>query len=92
MAHKKAGGSSKNGRDSRSKRRGIKVFGGQIVKPGNIIVRQKGTQYFPGQGVKMGRDYTIYAIEAGTIQYRERRFSKYDGRIFRETVVDVVNA
>jgi len=73
MAHKKAGGSSKNGRDSRGKRLGVKIFGGQKVVAGNIIVRQRGTTFHPGDNVGLGRDYTLFALEDGIVQFRERR-------------------
>jgi large subunit ribosomal protein L27 len=69
MAHKKAGGSSKNGRDSESKRLGIKRFGGEQVLAGNIIVRQRGTQYHPGPNVGVGRDHTLYATSAGRVDF-----------------------
>ena len=69
MAHKKAGGSSRNGRDSQSKRLGVKVYGGQAVIPGNIIVRQRGTQFHPGSPVGIGRDHTIFATAAGTVKF-----------------------
>lgn len=69
MAHKKSGGSTSNGRDSNPKMRGIKKYGGEHVIPGNIIVRQKGTKFFAGKGVKMGRDYTLYAVEEGKVQF-----------------------
>ena len=69
MAHKKGQGSSRNGRDSRGQRRGIKIYGGQAVIPGNIIVRQVGTKIHPGTGVGMGRDYTIYATVPGVVQF-----------------------
>ena len=69
MAHKKSGGSTSNGRDSNPKYRGVKKFGGQVVNVGDIIVRQKGTKFHPGQGVGMGRDYTIYAAVAGTVEF-----------------------
>ena len=67
MAHKKAGGSSRNGRDSQGQRRGVKVFGGERVRPGNIIVRQVGTKIHPGKNVGMGRDYTIFAMIDGVV-------------------------
>jgi large subunit ribosomal protein L27 len=67
MAHKKAGGSSRNGRDSQGQRRGVKVFGGETVRPGNIIVRQVGTRIHPGKNVGMGRDYTIFAMIDGVV-------------------------
>ena len=69
MAHKKAGGSSKNGRDSQGQRRGIKVYGGQAVKAGNILVRQLGTRIHPGDNVGMGKDYTLFAKIDGTVSY-----------------------
>ncbi len=72
MAHKKAGGSTKNGRDSESKRLGLKKSGGQQVIPGNIIVRQRGTQYHPGDNVGCGTDYTLFALAAGKVQFRRR--------------------
>ena len=72
MAHKKAGGSSRNGRDSAGRRLGIKKFGGQDVIPGNIIVRQRGTKVHPGKGVDMGLDHTIFAVETGKVLFREK--------------------
>jgi len=69
MAHKKAGGSSRNGRDSQSKRLGVKVFGGQRVNAGQILVRQRGTQVHPGANVGMGRDHTLFARIAGQVHY-----------------------
>jgi large subunit ribosomal protein L27 len=69
MAHKKAGGSSKNGRDSNAQRRGVKVFGGQKVQAGNIIVRQLGTKFHPGENVGMGKDYTLFAKIDGLVSY-----------------------
>lgn len=74
MASKKAGGSTKNGRDSQSKRLGVKRFGGETVKPGTIILRQRGTQFHIGNNVKMGRDHTIYSIIDGLVKFE--RFSK----------------
>src|ERR1700757_790095 len=69
MAHKKAGGSSRNGRDSAGRRLGVKKFGGEIVVPGNIIVRQRGTKYHPGEHVGMGRDHTIFAKVEGAVKF-----------------------
>ncbi|MDM8528584.1 50S ribosomal protein L27 [Anaerolineales bacterium HSG24] len=69
MAHKKGGGSSRNGRDSNSQRLGIKKFGGEYVIPGNIIVRQRGTQFRPGNNVGMGKDHTIYAMIEGQVKF-----------------------
>jgi large subunit ribosomal protein L27 len=72
MAHKKAGGSSRNGRDSQAKRLGVKVFGGERVNAGQILVRQRGTRVHPGENVGMGRDHTLYARIAGQVYYRVR--------------------
>ncbi|HEY0941685.1 MAG TPA: 50S ribosomal protein L27 [Steroidobacter sp.] len=72
MAHKKAGGSTKNGRDSESKRLGIKKFGGEKVIPGNILVRQRGTQFRAGDNVGVGTDYTLFAKAEGRVQFRKR--------------------
>ena len=69
MAHKKGGGSSRNGRDSKSKRLGIKKFGGEAVRSGNILVRQKGTKFYPGTNVGMGRDYTLFATADGFVKF-----------------------
>jgi large subunit ribosomal protein L27 len=69
MAHKKAGGSSRNGRDSESKRLGVKRYGGQVVKAGNILVRQRGTAFHAGEGVGVGRDHTLFALVEGTVQF-----------------------
>ncbi len=71
MAHKKAGGSSRNGRDSAGQRLGVKVFGGEAIAPGNIIVRQRGTQFHPGDNVAMGKDHTIFATREGHVQFRK---------------------
>ena len=69
MAHKKAGGSSRNGRDSKGQRRGVKVFGGETVRAGNIIIRQLGTRIHPGQNVGMGRDFTLFALIDGVVNF-----------------------
>ena len=71
MAHKKAGGSSRNGRDSAGRRLGVKLYGGQAAIPGNIIVRQRGTKFWPGQGVGMGKDHTIFATEEGAVKFHK---------------------
>ena len=71
MATKKAGGSSRNGRDSAGRRLGVKLYGGQAVIPGNIIVRQRGTTFFPGEGVGMGKDHTIFATVEGAVKFRK---------------------
>jgi large subunit ribosomal protein L27 len=72
MAHKKAGGSSRNGRDSAGQRLGVKLFGGEHAIPGNIIVRQRGTQWHPGHNVGMGTDHTLFALSEGRIEYRTK--------------------
>lgn len=69
MAHKKGLGSTKNGRDSKPKYRGVKIFGGQVVKAGNIIIRQKGTKFHPGKNVRLGRDFTIYSLISGRVLF-----------------------
>ena len=71
MAHKKAGGSSRNGRDSAGRRLGVKLYGGQAAIPGNIIVRQRGTTWFPGEGVGMGTDHTIFATTEGKVSFKK---------------------
>ncbi len=78
MAHKKGQGSSKNGRDSESKRLGLKLFGGQACQAGNIILRQRGTQHHPGANVGMGKDHTIFALVDGTVQF----VKKAEGRSY----------
>ena len=72
MAHKKAGGSSRNGRDSAGRRLGVKKFGGETVIPGNIIIRQRGTKVHPGVNVGMGKDHTLFATVAGTVEFRKK--------------------
>ncbi len=76
MAHKKAGGSSRNGRDSAGQRLGVKRFGGQVVKTGNILVRQRGTKIHPGVNVGMGRDYTLFAKMDGRVQFEKKGKNK----------------
>ena len=81
MASKKAAGSTKNGRDSQSKRLGVKRFGGQLVKAGTIIVRQRGTKFYPGQNVGLGRDFTIYSLVEGLV-----KFERYTKQKFKVSV------
>ncbi|MFZ4456137.1 MAG: 50S ribosomal protein L27 [Bacteroidales bacterium] len=76
MAHKKGAGSSKNGRESESKRLGVKIFGGQFAKAGNILVRQRGTQHHPGENVGLGKDHTLFALVEGTVVFRKKRDNK----------------
>lgn len=82
MAHKKGVGSSKNGRESHSKRLGVKIFGGEVVAAGNIIVRQRGTAHHPGENVGIGKDHTLFALTDGIVQFRRRR----DNRSFVSVV------
>jgi large subunit ribosomal protein L27 len=89
MAHTKSGGSTKLGRDSVSKRLGVKLQQGQKVAPGQIIIRQRGTKYLPGANVKRGADDTLYAAIAGIIRFSEKTKTKFDGRRRRATVVAV---
>ena len=76
MAHKKGGGSSENGRESASKRLGVKLFGGQAAIAGNIIVRQRGTKHYPGKNVGMGKDHTLYALCDGIVEFKKKREGK----------------
>ena len=87
MAHKKGQGSIKNGRDSNSKRLGVKRYGGQLVTAGSIIIRQRGTKFHPGENVGLGKDFTIYALKNGIV-----KFDKGGRRVNIEEVVEVVNA
>ncbi len=87
MAHKKAGGSSRNGRDSAGRRLGVKKFGGEIVVPGSIIVRQRGTKFHPGVRVGMGRDHTLFALEEGAVQFKKG----FGGRTFISVVAHPAN-
>lgn len=89
MSHKKAGGSTKNGRDSRSKRLGVKAFGGQEVLAGNILVRQTGSKIVAGTNVMEGKDFTLFATKTGIVRFTEKRVKKFDGRFFRNTIANV---
>ena len=82
MAHKKAGGSSRNGRDSAGRRLGVKKYGGEVVDSGNIIIRQRGTKWHPGNNVGLGKDHTIFAIAEGTVEFNHKR----DGRTYVSVV------
>jgi len=92
MSHKKAGGSTKNGRDSNAKRLGVKLFGGQKVVAGNILVRQKGNKFFAGENVGTGKDFTLFALKNGVVKFSEKRLKKYDGRVYRDKLVNIVPA
>lgn len=92
MAHKKAGGSTRNGRDSNSKRLGIKRYGGQKVLAGTIILRQRGTKILAGDNVGVGNDYTLFAKADGEVIYSEKAKKKYNGRSYKKTVASVKTA
>ncbi len=92
MAHKKAAGSAKNLRDSNSKYRGVKLFGGQTATAGNIIIRQKGDKFQLGKNVYKGADFTIHAAIDGVVTFRKKNITKYNGRVYLKTVVDVLPA
>jgi len=89
MSHTKAGGSTRNGRDSQSQRLGVKLFGGQVVKAGEIIVRQRGFKWHPGLGVKVAGDDSIYAAINGIVTYSQKRLTKFTGVRVRKTIVNV---
>ena len=90
MAHKKAGGTAKNLRDSNPKYLGIKLYAGEKATPGSIIVRQRGTNYVTGTNTKMGKDHTIFAINNGKVQFVNRRKPSYDGRLKTVKQVNVI--
>jgi len=90
MAHTKSGGSTKLGRDSESKRLGVKLSDGHIAIPGNIIIRQRGTRYLPGLGARLGKDDTIYAVTSGKVKFSTRKKINYDGNRRLVKVVSVV--
>ncbi len=89
MAHKKAGGSTSNGRDSNAKRRGVKRFGGQSVAAGEVLIRQKGFWFRPGRNVHIGKDWTIHADIDGTVSFSQKRLTKFNGRQERCTLVHI---
>jgi large subunit ribosomal protein L27 len=90
MAHKKGAGSSRNGRESESKRLGVKVFGGQYAKAGNIIVRQRGTRHHPGTGVGLGKDHTLFALQDGIVRFKKG--GKRPSMVYVEPVTNGVKA
>lgn len=92
MAHRKAGGSTQLGRDSISKRLGVKIFGDQKVKVGNIIVRQRGTKFHPGKNVKQGADDTLFAMADGLVKFTKKKMVKYSGKLETRQFVSVVPA
>ncbi len=90
MATKKSGGSTSLGRDSESKRLGVKLSDGQKAKAGAIIVRQRGSKYHPGKNVKMGKDDTLFATSSGTVEFKTKKLLKFDGRLKKSKIVNVV--
>ncbi|MFH0840660.1 MAG: 50S ribosomal protein L27 [bacterium] len=92
MAHKKAGGSSRLGRDSAGRRLGVKVNDGEELKSGSIIIRQRGTKYHPGKNVKVGRDDTLYAKTAGVVKFSTKKLTKFNGKLKTSKIVNVVPA
>lgn len=89
MAHKKAGGSTSLGRDSKSKRLGVKLSDGQKAKTGSIIIRQRGTKYHPGENVKKGKDDTLFSISNGTVKFKTKKLLKFNGKLMKNKIVNV---
>ena len=90
MAHKKGAGSSDNGRDSKSKRLGVKLFGGQTAIAGNILIRQKGTKYRCGENTYLGKDWTLHAAIDGVVKFSKKKITKFNGRVYLTTFAHVV--
>lgn len=90
MAHKKAQWSTNNGRDSQAKRLGVKIYGEQPAISGNIIVRQKGNNFWAGEGVAQGNDFTLFAIRDGVVKFSETKRKRFDGRVYKNVVVSVI--
>lgn len=89
MAHKKAGGSTQLGRDSAAQRLGVKIYGGQPAKPGQIIIRQRGSRYRAGEGVRMGTDDTLYAVKNGIVEFSKKKIKRFTGALKNATFVSV---
>jgi large subunit ribosomal protein L27 len=92
MAHKKAGGSTRNGRDSNAKRLGVKRFGGALVHAGEILVRQKGSKFRAGSGVSQGRDFTLFALQDGKVEFSEQAIKRFDGRTYKRNFINIMPA
>jgi large subunit ribosomal protein L27 len=90
MAHRKAGGSTQLGRDSISKRLGVKIFGGQMAEVSNIIIRQRGTKFHPGKNVKRGEDDTLFSLVSGIVQFQKKKVRDFTGKLVQRTFVSVV--
>jgi large subunit ribosomal protein L27 len=91
MAHRKAGGSTQLGRDSISKRRGVKIFGSEKINTGNIIIRQTGTKFHPGKNVARGADDTLYALTNGIVQFTKKKVKSFTGKLARRRFVNVIS-
>lgn len=89
MAHKKAGGSTQLGRDSEAQRLGVKIYGGQLARPGQIIIRQRGTKYRPGLNVRRGSDDTLYAVSMGIVRFARRQLRSFTGSLRQSTIVSI---
>ncbi len=92
MAHRKAGGSTSLGRDSRSQRLGVKLFGGQVAKPGNIVIRQRGTKFHPGENVMKGGDDTLVSLVTGIVSFKTKQVVSFTGKLAKRTFVNVLPA
>lgn len=90
MSHKNSAGSTSLGRDSEGKRLGVKLSDGQKAKIGNIIIRQRGTKYHPGENVKKGKDDTLFAVASGTVKFRTKKLLKFNGKLQKSKIVNVV--
>jgi len=90
MAHKKAGGSTTLGRESQSKRLGIKMHDGQVAKTGSILIRQRGTKWHPGKNVKLGKDDTIFSMINGVVKFTSKKLMRFNGRLKQTTIVNVL--
>ena len=90
MSHKKAGGSTNNGRDSNSKRLGIKKFAGEVVRSGNILARQKWNKWWGGTWTMTGKDFTIFAVTDGVVKFSVKKRTRFDGRVYKDTYVEIV--
>lgn len=90
MAHKKAGGSTKNGRDSVAKRRGVKLFEGQAARAGSVLIRQKGSKFIAGDNVSMGRDFTLFALTDGVVKFTEKRVQKFNTRRYKQSLIHII--
>lgn len=91
MAHRKAGGSAKNLRDSNPQYLGTKLYDGETAQPGSIIIRQRGTKILAGTGVRTGKDHTLYSVTAGKVKFGSKRQTKFDGTVTRKKVVNVIS-